>query len=167
MGVGVEDVLAVKMLEHGMVPPVPNFEEVDPDLGVLNLSRGGNYPIAYALHLAGRLRFSDRDDLPAPRARRTGAGGRPLRYQHWLDAMSGYDRAELETVKRVLRVQSQDGPGRSPAPSLWRKGQGPSERVGCARRRRSRARPSGAIWKVADKLAGQGRHRPRAAGARS
>ena len=34
------------------MPPVPNFQEVDPDLGVLNLSRGGSYPIAYALHLA-------------------------------------------------------------------------------------------------------------------
>ncbi|MBW7885139.1 MAG: acyltransferase domain-containing protein, partial [Caldilineaceae bacterium] len=52
MGAGIEDVIAVKMLEHGMVPPVPNYKEVDPDLGVLNLSRGGRYPIQYALHLA-------------------------------------------------------------------------------------------------------------------
>ena len=52
MGVGVEDVIAVKILEHGIVPPVPNFKEVDPDLGALNLSRGGRYPVQYALHLA-------------------------------------------------------------------------------------------------------------------
>ncbi|MCZ7667970.1 MAG: hypothetical protein M5U34_12630 [Chloroflexi bacterium] len=52
MGVGVEDVIAVKILEHGIVPPVPNYKEVDPDLGTLNLSRGGRYPVQYALHLA-------------------------------------------------------------------------------------------------------------------
>jgi 3-oxoacyl-(acyl-carrier-protein) synthase len=52
MGVGVEDVIAVKILEYGIVPPVPNFKEVDPDLGPLTLSRGGRYPVQYALHLA-------------------------------------------------------------------------------------------------------------------
>ena len=52
MGVGVEDVVAVKALETGIVPPVPNFRELDPDLGLLNLSHGGVYPIAYALRLA-------------------------------------------------------------------------------------------------------------------
>ena len=52
MGVGIEDVIAVKILEHGIVPPVPNFKEVDPDLGPLTLSRGGRYPVKYALHLA-------------------------------------------------------------------------------------------------------------------
>ena len=44
MGAGVEDVVAVKALETGVVPPVANFKEVDPDLGALNLSKGGAYP---------------------------------------------------------------------------------------------------------------------------
>ena len=52
MGVGIEDVIAVKILEHAIVPPVPNFKEVDPDLGPLTLSRGGRYPVKYAIHLA-------------------------------------------------------------------------------------------------------------------
>ena len=52
MGVGIEDVVAVKALETGIVPPVPNFKEVDPDLGHLNLSIGGAYPVRYALRLA-------------------------------------------------------------------------------------------------------------------
>ena len=30
MGVGIEDVVAVKALETGIVPPVANFKEVDP-----------------------------------------------------------------------------------------------------------------------------------------
>ena len=33
MGAGIEDVVAVKALETGCVPPVPNFKEVDPELG--------------------------------------------------------------------------------------------------------------------------------------
>jgi hypothetical protein len=51
MATGIEDVLAVKALETGLVPPVANFKEVDPELGLLNLSKGGKYPIEYALHL--------------------------------------------------------------------------------------------------------------------
>ena len=44
--------MAVKALETGLVPPVPNFHEVDPELGALNLSKGGAYPVRYALRLA-------------------------------------------------------------------------------------------------------------------
>ena len=43
--------LAVKALETGCVPPVANFKEVDPEFGQLNLSKGGAYPVEYALHL--------------------------------------------------------------------------------------------------------------------
>ena len=129
MGVGVEDVIAVKILEYGIVPPVPNFKEVDPDLGVLNLSRGGRYPVLYALHLAAG--FGSQISLTLTR-RIPGGLDRiddKLRYQHWLDGASGYDRAELEVVKRNLRVKSLDGPGRAPAPSPWRYGLGPSVRA--------------------------------------
>ena len=41
MGAGVEDVVAIKALETGSVPPVPNYKEPDPELGHLNLSPGG------------------------------------------------------------------------------------------------------------------------------
>jgi hypothetical protein len=51
MGTGIEDVVAVKALETGCVPPVANFKEVDPELGPLNLSRGGAYPVEFALRL--------------------------------------------------------------------------------------------------------------------
>ena len=33
------------------MPPVANFKEVDPELGPLNLSKGGAYPVEYALRL--------------------------------------------------------------------------------------------------------------------
>ena len=33
MGVGIEDVVAVKALETALVPPVPNVQHTDPELG--------------------------------------------------------------------------------------------------------------------------------------
>ncbi len=52
MGAGIEDVVAIKALETGIVPPVPNYKEPDPGLGELNLSQGGAYPVRHALRLA-------------------------------------------------------------------------------------------------------------------
>ena len=49
VAVGIEDVMAVKSLETGLVPPVPNLREPDPELGGLHLSEGGAYPVRYAL----------------------------------------------------------------------------------------------------------------------
>jgi hypothetical protein len=118
MGVGVEDVIAVKILEHGIVPPVPNFREVDPDLGPLNLSRGGRYPVQYAIHLAAgfgsqiALTFTRR--IPGGPDR---VDNKPA-YRRWLADISGYDTAETEVVKRVLRVADQGNPPRTRAQPL-------------------------------------------------
>jgi 3-oxoacyl-(acyl-carrier-protein) synthase len=57
MAVGIEDVVSVKILETGVVPAVPNFREVDPELGPLNLSKGGPYPVRYALRLGAGFGF--------------------------------------------------------------------------------------------------------------
>ncbi|MCS6938523.1 MAG: acyltransferase domain-containing protein, partial [Roseiflexus sp.] len=129
MGVGVEDVIAVKILEHGIVPPVPNYKEVDPELGTLNLSRGGRYPVQYALHLAAG--FGSQIAMTLLR-RIPGSVDRienRARYNYWLDQVSGYDHAETEVVKRVLRIKAQGAPARRPAPSTWIPGTGPTMRA--------------------------------------
>ncbi len=117
MGVGIEDVIAVKILEYGIVPPVPNYREVDPDLGTLNLSRGGRYNVQYALHLAAGFG----SQIAMTLTRRIPGGldrvDNKAQYQRWLADVSGYDRAETEVVKRVLRVVDQGAPIRQPAPS--------------------------------------------------
>ncbi|MEZ4539853.1 MAG: SDR family NAD(P)-dependent oxidoreductase [Chloroflexota bacterium] len=129
MGVGVEDVIAVKILEYGIVPPVPNFREVDPELGLLNLSRGGHYPVQYAIHLAAgfgsqiSLTFTRR--IPGGLDR---VDNKPL-YQRWLADVSGYDTAETEVVKHVLRVVSAGNPPRPPMPNRWQPGTGPTIRA--------------------------------------
>ena len=127
MGTGIEDVLAVKALETGVVPPVPNFREIDPDLGNLNLSRGGSYPIVYALRLAAG--FGSQMALSLQRWVPTPDGTRPrpdqlgfaYRTDHavwtrWLADATGYDAPELEVFKNTLRVKEQGPPLRAPRP---------------------------------------------------
>ena len=96
MGAGIEDVVAIKALETGIVPPVPNFKEPDPELGQLNLSTGGAYPVRYALRLAAGfgsqiamalLRWTPTPDgaaaHPASSGTRTGSRTRPPGSAGW------------------------------------------------------------------------------------
>src|SRR5690606_15919418 len=75
MGAGIEDVVAVKALETGWVPPVANFKEADPELGELNLSRGGIYPVEYALRLGAG--FGSQICMSLTRWVRGNVGARP------------------------------------------------------------------------------------------
>ncbi|MGO8960081.1 MAG: beta-ketoacyl synthase N-terminal-like domain-containing protein, partial [Streptosporangiaceae bacterium] len=125
MGAGIEEVVAVKALETGIVPPVANFREIDPELGQLNLSRGGAYPVTYALRLAAGfgsqiammlLRWT----APADGRRRAptdlGFGYRvvdDVTWRSWLARVSGRTDARLEVVQHRLRV-TDDGPVQVP-----------------------------------------------------
>ncbi len=125
MAVGIEDVIALKILEYGIVPPVPNFKEVDPELGALNLSRGGRYPVQYALHLAAGFG----SQIAMTLLRRIPGGldrtENRAQYRRWLADVSGYDAAETEVVKRVLHIKAQGAASRPPLPSPWQAGTGP------------------------------------------
>ena len=117
MGAGIEDAVAIKALETGVVPPVPNYREPDPDLGPLNLSKGGVYPIRYALRLAAgfgsQICLALLRWMPMPDGRR--AAPDALGYESrlvdrdafgaWLARTSGDPGAELEVVQRTLRVR--------------------------------------------------------------
>ena len=117
MATGIEDVLAVKALETGLVPPVPNFKEVDPELGLLNLSKGGAYPVQYAIHLGAG--FGSQVSMMFLRWTPAGSGVRPspdaLGYAYriadtaawnaWLSGIAGRPAADLEVVHRTLRVR--------------------------------------------------------------
>jgi acyl transferase domain-containing protein/acyl carrier protein len=128
MGVGVEDVVAVKCLETGLVPPVANIKERDPELGVLQLSRGGAYPIEYALRLGAgfgsQISMSLLRWIPTPDGRRPtpdelGYAGRiadPAAWHGWLAGAAGHVEAELEVVHRTLRVVDR-GLGRTTRPA--------------------------------------------------
>jgi len=123
MGTGIEDVVAVKALETGCVPPVANFKEVDPELGQLNLSKGGTYPVEYAIHLGAG--FGSQISMMLLHWTKTKNGLRPspnalgytnriadaVAWSAWLTSVAGHPAADLEVVHRTLRVQDQ-GPAR-------------------------------------------------------
>ena len=126
MATGIEEVLAVKSLETGCVPPIPNFKEIDPELGALNLSRGGSYPVEYALRLGAG--FGSQISMALLRWVKSPTGARPvptaLGYQQrvadsqtwsaWLEKIAGHGAPELEVVQRTLRVRAQGAPARVP-----------------------------------------------------
>jgi 3-oxoacyl-(acyl-carrier-protein) synthase/NAD(P)-dependent dehydrogenase (short-subunit alcohol dehydrogenase family)/acyl carrier protein len=119
MGTGIEDVVAVKALETGVVPPVANFKEVDPELGTLNLSKGGGYPVEYAIRLGAGFGSQISMSLLHWIAPKSGIRPRPnnLGYSYrivdeniwkaWLSQVAGYPTADLEVVRRTLRVRDQ------------------------------------------------------------
>ncbi len=128
MGVGIEDVVAVKALETGIVPPVPNFKEPDPDLGLLNLSIGGVYPVRYALRLAAgfgsqigmiMLRWVPTPDGRHPNLDALGYAGRiadQAVWQAWLAGVSGETDPQLEVDHRTLRFVALDTVAKTAAP---------------------------------------------------
>ena len=86
MAVGIEDVVAVKALEYRTVPPIANIGEgfePDPELGDLNLSHGGEYPVEFALRLGAG--FGSQISMSLLR-RIAGVGERvnQPRYNQWL-----------------------------------------------------------------------------------
>ncbi|HZQ67271.1 MAG TPA: SDR family NAD(P)-dependent oxidoreductase [Terriglobales bacterium] len=125
MAAGIEDVVAVKALETGVVPPVANFKEIDPELGALNLSKGGAYPVEYALRLGAG--FGSQISMTLMRWVKTKDGIRRspanLGYSYrivdqqawseWLKKMSGRGTTELEVVSRTLRLHDDARASRS------------------------------------------------------
>ena len=119
MGAGIEDVLAVKSLETGLVPPIANFKEVDPELGPLNLSKGGSYPVEYSIRLGAGFGSQISMTLMRWTATKDGIRRRPnaLGYAYriaddnvwtsWLKEITELPQARLEIVNRTLRVHDE------------------------------------------------------------
>ena len=92
MGVGIEDVVAVKILETGIVPPIAHIGdgfEPDPELGDLNLSKGGKYDPQFSLRLGAG--FGSQIAMTLYR-KIPGEGLRINNNQHseWMAAAAGY-----------------------------------------------------------------------------
>jgi phosphopantetheine--protein transferase-like protein len=52
MGVGIEECVAIKSMEKGIIPPIANYDQIDPVFSDLKFSRGENRRVRYALRLA-------------------------------------------------------------------------------------------------------------------
>ncbi|MBN2039385.1 MAG: acyltransferase domain-containing protein, partial [Spirochaetes bacterium] len=106
MAVGVEDVVAVKCLQSGKIPPIANFREVDPELGEINLSNGGIHEnIKYALRLGAGFGSQIAVSVLKLVSRKENRVVEEGVYKKWLADMSGIDTPEIEIVNRTLRVK--------------------------------------------------------------
>ncbi|MGC9779110.1 MAG: acyltransferase domain-containing protein [Candidatus Heimdallarchaeota archaeon] len=102
MGAGIEDVVAVKILEKGIVPPVANWKELDPELGHLNLSKGGKYNVKYALRFAAG--FGSQLTLVLYRLNTSQNRLEGVGYEQWLNSLGG-TKSTMEVVKKTLRLK--------------------------------------------------------------
>ena len=162
--------LAVKSLETGLVPPVANIKEIDPELGDLHLSRGGEYPVRYALRLGAgfgsQISMSLLQLHPSHRgsSTRIGRAGvcvsdhRRGEWQSWLNRASGYPAAQVEVERRTLRVRDEGPPAlaavalATPSPRAESRVEPPAPeqvRATTSRRVRLRRRPPEILWPCA------------------
>ncbi|NLA79660.1 MAG: hypothetical protein GX853_02765, partial [Chloroflexi bacterium] len=121
MGVGVEDVVAVKALETGIVPPIAHIDEdfqPDPDLGDLNLAKGGAYKPNFALRLGAGF-GSQLAMLFLGKVAQSSQRVQPQGHDQWLADLSGYPNPEIEVVKRTLRFQDNGVPESPRKESDW------------------------------------------------
>ncbi|WP_428897949.1 malonyl CoA-acyl carrier protein transacylase [Parelusimicrobium proximum] len=116
MGAGLEDVIAVRALNTGIVPPIANFREADPELEGINLSKGGKYDFKYALRLAAGFG----SQLSMTLTEKTWSVTEPRifdnnAYSAFLQRSSGQSSPVLETVDNTLRVKDSYIPGQKPS----------------------------------------------------
>ncbi|MEK6985341.1 MAG: SDR family NAD(P)-dependent oxidoreductase [Candidatus Thermoplasmatota archaeon] len=112
-GAGIEDAIVLKCLQRGLLPPIANFRDPDPELGDLNLSKGGSYSnLRFALRLAagfGSQVAMSLTELVAKESERIADAGRNT---VWLGEVSGLPGAKTEVVNRTLRIVDQGAPVR-------------------------------------------------------
>ncbi|MDA8242710.1 MAG: acyltransferase domain-containing protein, partial [Elusimicrobia bacterium] len=118
MGAGLEDAVAIRALNTGVVPPIANYREPDPELAGINLSKGGHYDFRYALRFAAGFGSHMAMSLTervwkAGESRYEDQG----RYNAWLREISGDPQAELEVVFNTLRIKDRKMAGARTAPA--------------------------------------------------
>ena len=106
MGAGLEDAIAVRCLNTGIVPPIANFQEADPELEGITLSKGGHYNFKYALRLAAGF-GSQLGMTLLERVWKEGEAriADEAKHQSWLQQISGQQAPVLEVVQNTLRIK--------------------------------------------------------------
>ncbi len=102
MGVGIEDASMFYGMLTGRIPPIANHKEIDPELGNLNLSKGGLYPeLQYGLRFGAgfgsQIALSLVRKWPVQGDRID--GGRLLA---WLRSLAGHDDVVLRILQNKL-----------------------------------------------------------------
>ncbi|WP_424244195.1 malonyl CoA-acyl carrier protein transacylase [Elusimicrobium posterum] len=116
MGAGIEDVIAVRCLNTGVIPPIANYKEPDPELAGINLSKGGKYNFKYSLRLGAG--FGSQVGMTL--MEKMWSEGEPRIFdqaanQNWLKQISGQANPVLEVAQNTLRVKDNYVHGQKPA----------------------------------------------------
>lgn len=106
MGAGIEDAVAIRSLEEGRIPPIANFKIPDPDLGDLQLSKGGKITADYALRLAAGFG----SQIAFALYKKQSSGDRyTSQYFDWLTSIGG-KKDDLFLEGKSLRLKDQGRP---------------------------------------------------------
>ena len=102
MGVGIEDASMFYGLLTGRIPPIANHKEVDPELGNLNLSKGGDYPnLKYGMRFAAG--FGSQIGLSLVRKHEiSGERIDKEKLLEWNQSQAGTSNLELRVLKNKL-----------------------------------------------------------------
>ncbi len=104
MGVGVEDIVALRCLQKSMMPPIPNLRQPDPEFADLNLSRGGKCEANYALRLAAGFGSQIVMALYKVVSREENRITDLYAHRSWLKDISGYADPVASIEQRTLRM---------------------------------------------------------------
>jgi phosphopantetheine--protein transferase-like protein len=103
MGVGVEDIVALRCLQKRMLPPIPNLKQPDPEFADLNLSRGGSCNADYSLRLAAGFGSQIVMALYKVQSREENRITDMHAHRNWLKQITNYADPVLTVEARTLR----------------------------------------------------------------
>ncbi|MHA1584409.1 MAG: beta-ketoacyl synthase N-terminal-like domain-containing protein, partial [Promethearchaeota archaeon] len=104
MGAGIEEVVAIKSMETGIIPPIANYKHLDPEFSKFNFAMGKNERKKYAMRFAAGfgsqmavvlLRLNTYTDRFANKE-----------YDNWLNSING-TRNGLFKDGRILKIKTQ------------------------------------------------------------
>jgi 3-oxoacyl-(acyl-carrier-protein) synthase len=102
MGANIEDGVAIKALEKGLIPPIANLAELDDELNDLYFSRGESKQVDYALRLAAG--FGSQVVIALFRRLFEGDRFEDGKYDEWLEKIGGgKEKLGLEGKILVIR----------------------------------------------------------------
>ncbi len=107
MAVGVEEVVALRCLQRGILPPIANLSQPDPDFADMNLSRGGPTERSHVLRLAAGFGSQVVITLYKRVSRFENRITNLSRQKEWLTGVTGYRSPCLIEENRTLRVLEQ------------------------------------------------------------
>ena len=104
MGVGVEDVVALRCLQKKLLPPIPNLMQPDPEFADMNLSTGGACNANYAIRLAAGFGSQIVMALYKITGREENRISDLFSHRNWLKEITGYTDPVVSVEQRTLRV---------------------------------------------------------------